>query len=158
MRSNSSQGPIAVRLAMSAALPAFSAVTYLPLTLAFSDTLPSPLRMSWNFSHEPTAPRLAISDAAPAFSAHTYWLLTCARSAMNPPPASMRSNCCAAPIAVALAMSGEAPAVTYLPLACARRLMTLFGGGVEPTEQSPATAPAVVRMPPSRMCRKLASL
>ena len=42
IRSNSSHGPIAVRFAISAAAPAFSAVTYFPFT-AMKLTLPSPL-------------------------------------------------------------------------------------------------------------------
>src|SRR5260370_28308896 len=66
IRSNSSQVPIAVRLAISGDAPAFSAVTIMLLAWAFSLMLPSGLWMSWNVSHPPTAARLAISRYVPA--------------------------------------------------------------------------------------------
>src|SRR5262249_6130298 len=132
MRSNSSQPPIAVRLAISGAAPAFSAVTYMLFTNALRLTLPSALWMSWNVSQPPMAVRLAISELAPAFSAVTIRLLACERRAMLPWPASSTSKVSHGPMAVRLAINGLAPALsahTYAPFACARRLMTLDGGG-----------------------------
>src|SRR5260370_451551 len=127
IRSNSSQVPIAVRLAISGDAPAFSAVTIMLLARAFRLMLPSGLWMSWNVSHPPTAVRLAISGWAPACSAVTIMLFACARSAMPPLPRSISSNSSQPPIAVLLAISADAPAlpaVTIMLLACARRLIT----------------------------------
>src|SRR6185436_697601 len=89
---NFSQGPMASRLAISAAAPAFSATTYLLLTVARRLIVPSPLVIRANVSHEPAEARLAISGSAPAFSAQTYMLFARDRSATLPPPRSTRSN------------------------------------------------------------------
>src|ERR1700730_15940728 len=75
MRSNCSQVPIAVRLAIRAWAPAFSAVTYLLFASANRLTVPLELWMSWKVSQVPIAVRLAISGEAPALSAVTYMLL-----------------------------------------------------------------------------------
>src|SRR6185503_1676832 len=103
------------RLAISAAAPAFSATTYLLLTVARRLIVPSLLVMRAKVSHEPTAARLAISGSAPAFSAQTYMLLARDRRATLPPPRSIRSKRSVAPMVVALA-SKEPLALTYLPL------------------------------------------
>src|SRR6266851_2167117 len=75
MRSNCSQVPIAVRLAIRAWAPAFSAVTYLLFARANRLTVPLELWMSWKVSQVPIAVRLAISGEAPALSAVTIMLL-----------------------------------------------------------------------------------
>src|SRR5256885_10521298 len=118
---------MAVGLAISAAAPPFSAVTYRLFTSARRLTLPLALRTSWKVSHKPIAARLATNDAAPAFSAVTIRLLACARSAMAPPPASRTRKGSHAPTAVRLAISGAAPAFsaqTYPLFACARSAIT----------------------------------
>src|ERR1700754_1831361 len=97
---------MASRLAISAAAPAFSAVTYLLLTVARKLTVPSLLLTRANVSQGPAEVRLAISGFAPAFSAQTYMLFARDRSATLPPPRSTRSNRSVAPIAVAPAING----------------------------------------------------
>src|SRR5690349_9219554 len=122
-RSNSSHGPITVRLAIRGDAPAFSAVTSMLLTSARSDTLPSGLWMSWKVSHGPITVRLATREDAPAFSAVTSMPLALARSATLPLPASTMSNCWLLPLLLLSAISGCPPAVTNRLFACARRLI-----------------------------------
>ena len=73
----------------------------------------------------------------------------------------LRYGDCKAKTVLLLAISGcvALGAVTYLPLACALRLMPCStGGGVESTVQSAGRTPAAVWMPPSSRCRKLGSV
>src|SRR5688572_2645720 len=68
---NFSQTPMAARLAISGAAPAFSAVTYLLLAMDLKLMLRSAFSMSWKVSQAPTTARLAMSGFAPASSAAT---------------------------------------------------------------------------------------
>ena len=79
-------------MAISGAAPPFSAVTHLPLALAFRLTLPSAFGTIWNSSQSPMPSRFAMRAEAPPFSAVTYRPLASDRSATYPPPASTTSN------------------------------------------------------------------
>src|ERR1700730_3348978 len=79
MSPNVSHNPTAVRLAISAEAPAFSAVTYRLSAWANRAILPLPSSTMSNSSHGPIAVRFAISGEAPALSAVTYMPFACAR-------------------------------------------------------------------------------
>src|SRR5260221_11165249 len=82
MRSNSSQGPMAVRLAISGDAPALSAVTIMLLAMGRRLTLPPGVWMRLNVSHGPTAGRLAVSGHAPAWATDTTGWSAWARRAV----------------------------------------------------------------------------
>ena len=110
---------------MSALPPAASAVTNLPLALAWMAKEPSLWGTNLNSSQPAAALRLAISGCAPPASAVTNLPFDFARSATNPLPWSTASNCSQPKALIRLAISGWVPLasdVTHRLSACASRL------------------------------------